>query len=533
MRTRLGFALPPVDELDRFLATRMWRLDRGAILLLLCIVVYAAFFSALTILRHWSFETHAWDLGIFTQSLWTTVHENRFLYHTTELFMNPSGSFFGVHFSPLLLAFLPLYWLAPLPEVLLIFQAFALAAATVPIYLLAKNYVGGRVAGLVFSIAYLIFPAVHYVNLYEFHVQAFLPFLLAFTVYFLTKENWRLFFPLLLISLMAEEHVALILGFLGVYMLWKYKSSFLQLFKNRTLDKRLLISLTTIALCAIWYLFTLWQRDTFFPINPSAISEFLGAGNFETLGASSPLEVPFAVVLHPTSAFQALVNDGAMKLLYFALLFAPLAFLPFASASLLLPTIPNFMFSLISDAKVHHMLGVHYEAYTIPFIFAAGIFTLAKVIQRRGIVNARRWLKVLMVFSVIFFVVASPVGPVVSVLYPQYASVSYGNHEGALTELLATIPPEAPILTQNNIFPHVSNRGQAYVIPSIHLNTGVRELAINFTKNVLNDVEYVLVDSATDKLSSSFALELLANRTDFHLEQTKDSGSILLYHRNR
>jgi len=490
------------------------------------------FFSSLTILRHLAFDTHAWDLGIFTQSLWTTAYGNKFLYYTVELFINPTGSFFGVHFSPLLLGLLPVYWAAPKPETLLILQAFVISLGAVPLYLLAKNFAGGRTVGLAFAGAYLIYPAVQYVNLYEFHVQTFLPFLLGFTVYYIVKEDWLRYFPFMLLSLMVEEHVSLILVFLGFYMLWRYRSSIVTSLKKRDfLDKRLWVPVITMVLSAVWYWFTLWQRDTFFPTNPAAMGEFLGVGNFATLGASSPLQVPLAIILRPGNAIQALMNDGAMKVLYFVLLFGPLAFASFASPALLIATIPNFMFSLISDAKLHHMLGVHYEAYTVVFIFAAAILTLQKILQKHGLGMARRVVKIMMLFSLIFFLIASPVGPVVGVLYPNYAAVSIGEHERALSEVLTTIPANASILTQNNIFPHVSNRVQAYVIPSIHLNSTVRAEAISFTNQTVQEVEYILVDKTTDPLSTSFVLSLLANNTDFYLKESMDNGSILLYQR--
>jgi uncharacterized membrane protein len=432
----------------------------------------------------------------------------------------------------MLLVLLPVYWFAPMPETLLILQAFVLSLAAFPIYLLARNFAGGRTVGLAFAAAYLVYPAVHYVNLYEFHVQTFLPFLMTYTIYYSLKEKWHYYFPFLLLSLMVEEHVALIMAFFGLYILWKYRSSIVTSLKKKVLaDKRLLVPVVTIVLCVFWYWFTLWQRDTFFPINPAAMGEFLGSGNFRTLGANSPMEVPLAIILNPGNAIQALTKDGAMKVLYFVLLFGPLAFFSLKSPSLLIPTIPNFLFSLVSDAKIHHMLGVHYEAYTVSFIFAAAILGLQNSLQKHGMTRVKRNLKVVMLFSLIFFVVASPIGPVVTVLYPDSTSVSYGEHERALSEILTNIPANASILTQDNIFPHVSNRVEAYVIPSVHLSTALSEQAISFTNQTVGKVEYVLVDNATDTLSTSFALSLLENRTDFYLKEAKDNGTILLYQR--
>jgi uncharacterized membrane protein len=532
MRTRFKVTLPSTERIDLWLSTKHANIERSEIILCLLILVYAIFFSSLTILRHWAFQTHAWDLGIYTQSLWTTTYRNKFLYSTIELFINPSGTFFGVHFSPMVLAFLPFYWIAPATETLLILQAFLLSLAAFPIYKLARDYAGGRTVGLSFAAAYLIYPAVHYVNLYEFHVQTFLPFLTTCTIYYSLKEKWHYYFTFLLFSLMVEEHVALIMAFFGVYLLWKYKASIVTSLKKKDpVNKRLLVPVVTIVLCVFWYWFTFWQRNTFFPINPAAMGEFLGSGNFGTLGAKSPMEVPLAIILNPGNAIQAVTKDGAMKLLYFVLIFGPLAFFSLKSPSLLIPTLPTFLFALISDAKIHHMLGVHYEAYTVSFIFAAGILGLHKILQKHGMMKARRRLKVVMLFSLIFFVVASPIGPVVSVLYPDYTSVSYREHERALFEVLTSIPANASILTQNNIFPHVSNRIQAYVIPSIFLNTGLRELAIDFIGQIVEEVEYILVDNSTDTLSTSFAFSLLENRTDFYLKESRDNNTIFLYQR--
>jgi uncharacterized membrane protein len=532
MRTIFGFSLPSADHVERWLATKHANIERSTIILFILIMAYGIFFSSLTILRHWAFETHAWDLGILSQSLWTTAYGNRFLYHTPELFINPSGVFFGVHFSPMLLVFVPLYWVAPTPETLLVVQAFTLSLAAFPIYKLARSFVGERAVGLFFAFAYMLFPAVHYVNLYEFHVQAFLPFLLAFLVYYVLKEDWYRYFPFLLLSLMVEEHVAEILAFLGLFILWRYRSPILRSLKNRKfVDKRLLVGVLTIVLCVFWYWFTLWQRDTFFPINPLAMGEFLGTGNFATLGANSPLEVPLAIILRPGNAIQALVKDGSAKLVYFAQLFGPLAFFSFLSPAFLVPTVPYFMFSLISDSPLHHMLGVHYEAYTVSFIFAAAIFGMQRKLWKHGVFKIRRRLKIAMLFSLIFFIVVSPLGPIGNFLYSDYVSFSYGEHEQALSEVLATIPANASILTQNNIFPHVANRIEAYVIPSIHLSTGSSELAISFANQTLDTVEYILIDNATDEVSTSFALSLLENRSDFYLKEAQDNDTIFLYQR--
>jgi uncharacterized membrane protein len=307
VKGKISLQSKSLEELEAWLSERFARKERSDMVLYLFIAIYALIFSFLTILRYHAFKTRAWDLGIFTQSLWTTLNTDRFLYHTCELFVNPSGSFFGVHFSPILFLVLPFYWLVTTPETLLVLQSFILALAAIPIYKLAKENAGGRVVGLVFAFAYLMYPATQFVNSYDFHVQAFLPLFFAYTIYYITKQNWLGYFSFMLLSLMVEEHAAWITFAIGVYIAWKYRTQIIPTIKRKRYAKKklVLIPLITMLISIVWYWFTLWQRNTFFPTNPEALGEFLGSSNFSILGAKDPIEIPLLVILRPLNAIQA------------------------------------------------------------------------------------------------------------------------------------------------------------------------------------------------------------------------------------
>jgi uncharacterized membrane protein len=530
---------PSLKQHEEWLTVQLGKMERSTIILYVSILIYGIIFSALTILRYDAFQARAWDLGIFTQSLWTTLNANKFLYHTCELFINPSGSFFGVHFSPILFFVLPFYWVATRPETLLVLQSFILPLAAVPIYKLAKEHAGGRVVGLTFAAAYLIYPATQYVNFYDFHVQSFLPLFFSFTIYYLTKENWPRYFLFILLSLSCEEHAAWATFAMGIYIAWKYRSQIASTIRGKEPQiMMLLIPVLTMTVSAAWYWFTLWQRDTFFPTNPAALSEFLGAPNFSILGAKSPMEIPFLIFLRPLNAIQALAYDGQIKLLYLLLLFGPLAFFSFRAPSALIPAIPWFGFSLLSQTQAHHVLGHQYETYVVSFIFAAATFGFAKY-QRKGPHQKRisSFLKksthigYIATASLIFFLIVSPMSPIPGFLYPDYFSISAGNHGRLLSETINLVPPNASILTQNNIFPYVSHRVDAYVVPVIFLDSGIRNLAIDFVNKTIDKVEYILVDKKTDSVSTELVLSMLAVKPNFNLLASRDDNTILLYRR--
>jgi uncharacterized membrane protein len=536
--------IPSIEEIDQWLSKKSFGYERSTILVFVCIMTYGVILSGTTVLRHRAFMTAAWDLGIFTQSLWTTLNANRFFYHTCELFINPSGSFFGVHFSPILFLVLPLYWLFQTSETLLVLQSFVLAFAAVPLYKLAKDNAGGRGVGMAFVFAYLFYPATHAVNLYDFHVQAFLPLFFFSVIYYATKEKWSRYFLFVFFSLMCDEHAVIIMIFIGIYIAWTHKTTIISAVKRKELaEKKLVVPLVTMTISFFWYCFTLWQRSVFFPTNPEAMSTFLGSSNFSILGATAPIEIPLLVILRPWNAVQALIYNGPIKLLYIALLFGPLAFLSFRKPSTLIPTIPWFTFALMSQTIDHHSIGNQYEAYIVVFIFSAAVFTVREKFRRTpfGLRSVSRSLKRIMLCTFLFFVLASPLGIVANQVFGSplgiVASQVFGSYASLhrareISDVLNMIPQNASILTQNNLFPHVSHRVDAYVVPN-RFFFALEDTVVDFLNRTIDEVDYILVDSKTDPFATNIILSLLDTKTQFTQIACRDNGTILLYKRVR
>ena len=132
--------------------------------------------------------------------------------------------------------------------------------------------------------------------------------------------------------------------------------------------------------------------------------------------------------------------------------------------------------------------------------------------------------KKIVVFNLIFFFISSPLCPVVNLAFPNYTHIGIGQHEMQLSELIGTVPPNASILTQDNIFPQVSNRVNAFVIPKWYLPSTIGNLALSFTNETIEKVDYVLVDNETDPFSAGVAISLLGTNSQFILEATRDNG---------
>src|SRR5205823_4599595 len=109
------------------------------VLLAAGIAAYAAGFAALSALRHDAFLTGRFDLGNMVQTVWSTAH-GHFL-RMTDLH-GDQISRLAAHVDPILVLFVPLWWLWPSPQLLLVVQALVVSLGAVPVFLLARKHLG-------------------------------------------------------------------------------------------------------------------------------------------------------------------------------------------------------------------------------------------------------------------------------------------------------------------------------------------------------------------------------------------------------
>lgn len=520
-----------VENSEKILSTKIFKVDLGILLAGMAATAYTLCFSYFTLLNDYTFNTYGWDLGIFNQAFWTTLHNGKFFYYTAELIANPSGSFFGVHFSPILFLLLPVYALYPARQTLLVVQSLVLALGVVPLYKLVMHVLKSRFASLVFVLVYLMYPPLQGINWFDFHVQAFLPVFFFSAVYFLEKQNWKGYFLFIILSLMCEEHVALIVLFIGPLVALKYKDSLLPALKSKNFRNTIfLVSVATSALAVFWYLMTIWVRNAFFPIDPVFSAAFKGSMDWSVLGVQDPIMIPLYVLLNPAKAIIAFGYDFLMKIGYLLLLFGPLALGSFRAAKYLLPAIPWFIYALLSNYVPYYSILYQYPAYVIAFIFIAAVYS----IKRDWIHNpklARKYLIAILLCCLAASIIASPLSPAVALVHPGYGPKTVTPRDQLIHNVLAYIPSNASVLTQNDLFPQVSSRINAYALPTIDPFWNVNASADkDFINALLGKVDYVLVDIKSDPFASSVVFSLLQEDSSFKVFVSADG--VILFKKN-
>jgi uncharacterized membrane protein len=462
------------------------------------------------------FSSFAWDLGTFDQAFYTTLFHGKLFYYTPELLFNTSGSYFAVHFSPILFFFLPLYIIYPSAITLLILKSFILALGALPLFMLAKESLKSEKAAFMLAITYLLYPPLQGANWFDFQPQVLLPLLIFSSIYFMLKKRWKLYFITTLLALMVEEHIAFIVLIIAVYYLvtsrpWHIPKSI----KHLQMNKHLVL-LVTIGLSIIWFLAAKYVMGLF-PIESAFLEEYKAVNNWEILGIEGdPLSMPLHVLLNPQSAFQALLYDYPVKFLYILLLFGPLLFLPFRSKISIIVFILLAPF-LLSNFRAYYTIGCHYPLYIIPLVFLAIIEVLSQKVRLRDVIPT---LKNITVVAILFIVSTSPISPFATTFiddaifwYPSLRPLD--ERVESLHEIIELIPPNASILTQNHVFPHVSNRLKAYVIPIARWTTPMNAPVINYLKRLIDESEYVLLDLGHRGNSTLFVFEEITDNDHF------------------
>ncbi|UCH31429.1 MAG: DUF2079 domain-containing protein [Candidatus Bathyarchaeota archaeon] len=524
------------EKIETFLSSRKHGQNTSEFVIYLMILVYTILFSYFTILKHQAFSSFAWDFGISHQALSTTLNNGRLFYYTPEQFFNPSGCYFGLHFSPILFLLLPVYALYQMPETLFVFQSFIIALGALPLYLYAKNRFNSKLVAVSFSLLYLLYPPLQGANWFDFHVQSFLPLFFFSAMYCLETEKWIKYFAFIILALMVAENVSLIVFFIGLYGILKYRSNLFGMLKQRKFpDKKILVMLTTMSLAIIWLLIARWIQNTFFPINPAFSSYYRATDYWSVLGIKGdPISMPLYIILNPLRMLQALVYDAYLKFLFLILTFGSLLFLPITS-SMLLITLPFLGPALLSNNDKFYVVGIHYPLYYIPFLFLAAIagmhqihnLTYSKIIGK---------IKNMLVIMSIFSLFASPLSPLLLTSttsiphFSEYSIPNIGNHEITLQETIALVPQNASVLTQNNIFPHFSGRINAYVVPLPQVFEYSPLEADEYMNQLIIESDYVLMDMLYDQYTGFLLLEKMGEYyKDFALIKYEDG--IYLYRR--
>jgi uncharacterized membrane protein len=428
---------------------------------------YIAYFGYYTYAFYYSLRS-GYDLGIYDSLLWNMLHGGSFF--KTPPWAGPGRSHFGNHAEFFAYVLLPFYAIRPNGGTLLIIQSAILGSAAIPLYKLARRHIPAWPA-CVLALSYLMYPALHGANLFEFHFLPLGPFLLWWAWYFLEvrKDGWATLFVIFTLS--CREDVSSWVAVLGAYFL----------FTGRRPKAGLLLAIVGTAYC--------------FALKFIAMPYVGGGESFTDIykdllppGSKSFGAVVQTVLGNP--GYTAYTLAEMSKLIFMLQILLPLAFLPFRRPIWMILCIPGLFFTVLSTrygplTSITFQYSAHWIAFFFPGV-AIGLEWMARSAPSRasGLLGRRAAL-------------AAVVGMALPVSY-QFGAIlqqnnSYGgpikytfgiDAEGrrrhqAANRILRHLPPRAKVTGGGFTTPYVSNRPDAF----------------NLTISGTTDAEYIFIPS--------------------------------------
>ena len=446
------FALAPVAELDDAERSRLFR--RNAVYVIGGAVLFAAIYALLSWLKYRAYMDARFDLGNMVQAVFNTAH-GRFLEITTGELKPRQMSRLGSHVDPILALF-ALPWLVwPSPVMLLVLQSVIVATGAWPAYRLGTRVTRDPRAGALLAGAYLLYPALGFLVLNEFHPVALATPLLLWAFLYVEEDRWLWALPFLVLAAACKETVPLVIGTMGVYF---------------AIRKRSWRPLILTAAAAAYFAVAVW---VIIPHYNGGQSAFIARYGDYGKGAG---EVVKTALTHPGQTVADLVSPDNLD--YWLKLLWPLGFTSLLSPLTVLIAAPELLLNALSTTTFQRRIEFHYTALEIPFLFAAAVLGVMRLWRwlggafRRGEKDmaGQRVRRETLALLVLLAALAGNyfMGPLpFSLPGAAYDGKYYARsaHAAALDEAVKMIPDGARVSANNNAGAQLAARRVAFVFP--------------------------------------------------------------------
>jgi uncharacterized membrane protein len=486
-RWYVGPPVATIQPVDR--SMKQWT-DLAVILAL----SYAGAFSIFSIMRHNAFGSDLFDLGMYDQMFWNTLHGR--LFRTTVYQVTPAPdllvaidlkrydyNFLAQQFVPLLLLLTPLYALWQDPRMLCILQSVALGAAAFALYRLAARMLASRALAFLAAFAFAMNPLVQQANLKDFHIETFEPAFLFLAIYALVSRRLWLYWPALILYLAASHSVALIVMALGIFLLVR--------------ERRVPLGLATFALGVLWYAVAVpWIMLQVRHGEPIGLLEPY-RHLFPQYQGKGILGVLFAILMNPFHVFAVAFSPTRVASLLRLLL--PVMAMPLLAPATALFVLPPLLWVLLSGDPAQYGLEMHYAMPILGPLYVAALCGMRNWLHAER--KRRPYFVGLEPDAATHLISGIPrrhprayaliVGSMlaISLLFYRYGRLPAGGrfhwddyrvveHQKLASRYRAAVPADAGLCAQSALGAHMAERERIFLFPEIQ-----------------NGVSYILIDT--------------------------------------
>ena len=418
----------PTDRVRRRIETDLRRLVPYLPVIVL-MGAYIVRFSLLSVQVQDAYGAPGFDMGIFDQGVWLLSR-----FHAP--FVTVMGrNLFGDHTSFILLLAVPLYWVWPHAQALLVLQTCLLAAAAVPIYVLALRRTASVAIAAGLAAAYLLNPALQNGNLEQFHPECFLVLSLALAIYAAVESKPLLLGLAVAASLLVKEDTALLIVPLGVWVYFR---------RDHRWGTRIVVAAVA------------WMVFAYAVVIQSLLGTMTFYANRIPFGGLGGMV--YTLIAHPVRFWRYARSQGRLFYLWqmaipFGLVFL---FAPEVTAIGILTLAEN----VLSNFGYMHQIVYHYSLPLVPVLALGTVFAVARLNTSR-----RRFVATSVVLVTAFFSCwLWGLAPFSRQAYPHANPNSPQVH--AIDTTLNLVPPNAVVSAYYPYVSHLDHRTRIYQWPT-------------------------------------------------------------------
>jgi uncharacterized membrane protein len=418
------------------------------------------YFSFTTVQIHRGIGTSAYDFGLYDQGIWLLSQGK------TPFVTLMGRNLFGDHTSFILLPLVPLMWMFSSTSLLFVVQTLAIASGAIPIYAFARKHLESDALGCVFACTYLLYPAVSWTNVENFHPDSFLGVFIATALWAAFNRKWRWYVGAVLLALLVKEDVVLVVAPIGVWVALRR-------------DVRIGVATVVGSIAAALICFLLVIRNlTGTAFRNSWRIPFGGFGGL----AKTALTSPRALLEHLTS-------DG--RLTYLLQMLSPTAGLFFIAPSVALIGFVVMFSNIVSTFYYQYQIQYHYSLVIAPILVFGNVYAIGRLGK-----SARR--KATLVVGLASIVSAFILAPL-PLAQNQLQKFPPGSPSVvAAHDLFAQIPADAVISVFHPLSAQLARRERIYVFPNPFQRAlyGPDVFATGDRLEFADEIEYVMLPIA-------------------------------------
>lgn len=391
----------------------------------------------LTVLRYKLYYTSTFDFGIFAQMFYNMKET---LLPMTTCERSQLLSHFSVHVSPIFYLILPIYWIFPYNETLIIVQLLFIISGVIPLYLICRNRKFSNTLTLLISLVYLLSPVLFNGLFYDFHENKFLTTLILWLLYFVEKDKQIGIYIFAILVLMVKEDAGIYVACVGLYIL------------ATKIGKKKIPGALIFITSVIWFLLAYrWLNSGGDGAMTGRYQNFIGDSE------SGVYQILITIFKNPAYFFKQLLSVEKLK--HFLWILIPVMFMQFRIKSVkeLILLIPFLVINAMPSYVYQYDIAHQYYYGSMALMLYLVVVNLSEYSDKEK-VSTGIWM---VAASMIMFTA------LVTTKFSYFdAYKEFKDRNEQIAEVLESIPQEASVSVTTYMMPNISMREEIYRYPA-------------------------------------------------------------------